>query len=47
MLNSHYWFDPARDVAGLIMTQLLPFVDERFMGVYERFEKGVYENLDA
>ena len=47
VLNSHYWFDPARDVAGLIMTQLLPFVDERFMGVYERFEKGVYENLDA
>jgi len=47
VLNSHYWFDPARDVAGLIMTQLLPFVDERFMGVYERFEKGVYENLGA
>ena len=43
--NTHYWFDPARDVAGLIMTQSLPFVEPRFMKVYEAFEQGVYANI--
>ncbi len=41
--NTHYWFDPAQNVAGVIMTQSLPFVEPRFMGVYEAFERGVYE----
>ena len=41
--NTHYWFDPAENVAGVIMTQSLPFVEPRFMGVYEAFERGVYE----
>lgn len=45
VLNSHYWFDPAKDVAAVIMTQSLPFVEPRFMGVYEAFEKAVYEEL--
>ena len=43
--NTHFWFDPTNDVAGLIMTQTLPFVEPRFMGVYEAFEKGVYSAL--
>ena len=42
VLNTHYWFDPASDIAGLIMTQSLPFVEPRFMQVYEKFEKAVY-----
>nr|AEM45135.1 hypothetical protein [uncultured organism] len=40
--NTHFWFDPAKDVAGIIMTQTLPFAEPRFMGVYEAFEKGAY-----
>lgn len=44
VLNSHYWFDPARDVAAVIMTQSLPFVEPRFMAFYERFERAVYAN---
>ena len=43
--NTHFWFDPKKDVAGLIMTQSLPFVEPRFMGVYEAFERGVYRAL--
>jgi SAM-dependent methyltransferase len=39
-LNTHYWFDPARDVAGVIMTQTLPFAQPRFMAVYGQFERG-------
>jgi CubicO group peptidase (beta-lactamase class C family) len=42
VLNTHYWFDPARDVAAVIMTQSLPFVEPRFMNVYERYERAVY-----
>ena len=43
--NTHYWFDPARDVAGLIMTQTLPFVEPPFMKVYEAYERAVYANI--
>ncbi|MCX7179527.1 MAG: serine hydrolase [Proteobacteria bacterium] len=42
VLNTHYWFDSARDVAGVIMTQTLPFADPRFMSVYEQFERSAY-----
>ena len=43
--NTHFWFDPAKDVAGLIMTQTLPFVEPRFMNTYGDFERAVYADL--
>ena len=46
VLNTHYWFDPARNVAGIIATQSLPFVEPGFMALYEGFERAVYANLD-
>jgi methyl acetate hydrolase len=45
VLNSHYWFDPKSNVAGLLMTQSLPFVEPRFSSTYERFEKAVYQQV--
>lgn len=42
VLNSHYWFDPARNVAAVLMTQSLPFVEPRFMQVYEAYERAIY-----
>ena len=45
LYNSYYWIDPARRVAGLIMTQILPFADRPAVGLYGRFERGVYEML--
>jgi CubicO group peptidase (beta-lactamase class C family) len=45
VLNTHFWFDPARDVAGLLMTQSLPFVEPRFLKLYGLFERAVYANL--
>lgn len=42
VLNTHYWFDPARDIAAVIMTQTLPFVEPRFMRLYEAYERAVY-----
>jgi CubicO group peptidase (beta-lactamase class C family) len=43
--NTHFWFDPTKNVAGVVMTQSLPFVEPRFMGVYEAFERSVYRQL--
>ena len=43
--NTHYWLDPVKRVAGVIMTQTLPFLDPRVMAVYAAFERGVYELL--
>lgn len=42
VLNSHYWIDPASDVAAIWMTQSLPFFEPRFMAAYERFEQATY-----
>jgi len=42
VLNTHYWFDPKSDLAGVIMTQTLPFVEPPMMAAYEDFEKAAY-----
>jgi methyl acetate hydrolase len=47
VLNSHYWFDPKADLAGLLMTQSLPFIEPRFAATYERFERAAYRQLNA
>jgi hypothetical protein len=36
------WIDPARRVAGTIMTQILPFADARALALAGRFERGIY-----
>lgn len=40
--NTHYWFDRKNDTASVIMTQSLPFVEPRFMQLYEAYERAVY-----
>ena len=40
--NSYYWADPHRKVAGVLMTQLIPFFDERTLNVFRQFERAVY-----
>jgi hypothetical protein len=47
IFNTHYWIDPARRVAGLIMTQILPFADPRAVKVYGQFERGIYNALGS
>ena len=42
---AYYWIDPAKRVTGLIMTQILPFADQRVLKLYGQFESGVYEML--
>lgn len=45
VLNTHFWFDPAKDVAGILMTQLLPFLDPGFTSLFAEFERYVYANM--
>ena len=47
VFNTHYWIDPASRVAGLVMTQILPFGDARALRTYGRFERAVYAALPA
>jgi methyl acetate hydrolase len=47
LANTYFWIDPARDVAGVIMMQVLPFIDPKCMEAFASFERGVYAGLDA
>jgi len=42
VLNTHYWFDPASDLAAVIMTQTLPFAEPPLLAAYEAFERAAY-----
>jgi CubicO group peptidase (beta-lactamase class C family) len=45
LYNTYFWIDPKRHVAGMIMTQILPFADPRALAVLGRFEREVYATL--
>ncbi len=47
LANTYYWIDPARDVTGVILMQVLPFGDNRCLEAFAGFESGVYAGLDA
>jgi methyl acetate hydrolase len=40
--NTYFWIDPQRKVAGVILTQLIPFADAKVLALYERFERAIY-----
>jgi methyl acetate hydrolase len=45
--NTYFWIDPARDVTGVILMQVLPFCDGKCLEAFAGFERGVYAGLDA
>jgi methyl acetate hydrolase len=47
LANTYFWIDPARNVSGVILMQLLPFVDHKCLEAFAGFEKGVYAGLGA
>ena len=47
LFNTHYWIDPARHVAAVIMTQILPFGDPPAKRRYGQFERAIYDSLKA
>jgi len=40
--NTYYWLDPSAKVAGIFMTQILPFADEPVLQALDAFESAVY-----
>jgi methyl acetate hydrolase len=47
LANTYYWIDPSRDIAGVILMQVLPFADKNCLEAFAGFERGVYAGLDA
>jgi CubicO group peptidase (beta-lactamase class C family) len=47
VLNTHFWWDPKADLAAVLLTQSLPFVEPRFGATYEKFERAAYRGLPA
>src|SRR6185436_7194634 len=43
--NTHFWVDPKRDIAAVLMIQVLPFYDDATMKVYQDFEEAIGKNL--
>ena len=40
--NCHYWIDPANDMIGIFLTQLLPFADPQALAAFRAFEVMAY-----
>ena len=40
--NTYFWLDPNKRVAGVLMTQVLPFADPTILELLDRFEAAVY-----
>jgi len=43
--NTHFWVDPKRGIAGVIMFQVLPFYDDATMKIYQEFEEAIGRNV--
>jgi CubicO group peptidase (beta-lactamase class C family) len=41
--NTYYWLDPIKKVAGVLMTQVLPFADPIVLETLDAFEAAVYD----
>ena len=46
LANTYFWIDPSRDVADVILMQLLPFADKQGLEAFASFERGIYAGLD-
>jgi CubicO group peptidase (beta-lactamase class C family) len=45
--NAYFWIDPVRKIAGVLMMQILPFVDTSAIQLFTDFETTVYQSLQA
>jgi methyl acetate hydrolase len=45
LANSYYWIDAKTGVAGVYITQILPFADKKSYPLYLDFETAVYQSL--
>ncbi|MGB3866812.1 MAG: serine hydrolase domain-containing protein [Xanthobacteraceae bacterium] len=47
LANTYFWIDPARDITGVILMQVLPFADPQCLAAFAAFESGIYAGLDV
>jgi len=40
--NCYFWIDPKKQIAGVFLTQIMPFGDKRALALSAAFERGVY-----
>ena len=45
LVNTYFWIDPAKGIAGVILMQLLPFADSKALALLADFEQAVYTAL--
>ena len=45
LMNSYYWIDPVKNIAGVYATQILPFCDVKSLKLFEDFETAVYKAM--
>ena len=45
LANTYFWVDPSKQVAGVILTQILPFADTKSLPLFYEFERIVYSTL--
>jgi methyl acetate hydrolase len=43
--NTHFWIDPRKQIAGVVLMQVLPYYDELCMDVLRGFERLVYQQI--
>ena len=43
--NAYFWIDPTKGIAGVIMMQILPFVDTHALQLFNDYESAVYRSL--
>jgi CubicO group peptidase (beta-lactamase class C family) len=42
LANTYYWLDPEARLAGVILTQVLPFADPAVLDIFGQFERAIY-----
>jgi methyl acetate hydrolase len=42
LANTYYWIDPQHDLAGVMVTQILPFADPKAIDLLHAFEQAAY-----
>jgi len=43
LANTYFWIDPAQQIGGVFLTQVLPFADAKALSLFLEFQKSVYE----
>ena len=44
--NSYFWLDQSNGIAGVYLTQILPFADKKSLPLFYDFETAVYRSLN-